>query len=160
MAELTQAYIREIFNYDPLTGHFTRTTGPRRGSIAGYLDPSRGYVRIRVDKQFHAAHRLAWLYMTGAWPKDQIDHINLDKSDNRLENLREASHTQNQQNRRPQRNNTSGFKGVRWHQKTWNAEIHLNKRTIHIGCFDSPEAAHAAYQAAATQLFGAYARFD
>ena len=92
---LTQDGLRQLLNYDPDMGAFTwrQGRGPvRAGGVAGCLT-RKGYRRIQIDGQNYMAHRLAWLYMYGSWPPEQIDHINEIKSDNRLDNLRLANQT-------------------------------------------------------------------
>jgi HNH endonuclease len=109
-----QARVHELFFYDPHTGVFLRRqpqASEHVGDVAG-CRTSEGYWRIHVDGRSYFAHRLAWLYMTGKWPKDQIDHINLDGSDNRWGNLRGATNGQNQANSLTRGHNTSGFKGA------------------------------------------------
>ena len=119
-----------------------------------------GYVSIRLNGKRYAGHRLAWLYMTGKWPKTPLDHINAISSDNRWENLREADGSQNQANKRLSRQNTSGFKGVSWREDgaKWVAQIRVRGRCIYLGRFNTPEQAHAAYVAAAIEHWGAFAR--
>ncbi|MCI0598744.1 MAG: HNH endonuclease [Beijerinckiaceae bacterium] len=161
---ITTERLREVLAYDPDTGVFTwrvargrQSAGPEAGSLDG-----RGYRQIRIDGRRYQAHRLAWLYMAGAWPKDEIDHVNMDCADNRFENLREATRSQNQANIRAQSNNTSGFKGVCWHKRDrrWEAKIMVCGRKKHLGYFDTPKAAHAAYVAAAKLHFKEFARFE
>jgi HNH endonuclease len=109
-----QTRVHELFFYDPHTGVFLRRqpqASEHVGDVAG-CRTSEGYWRIHVDGRSYFAHRLAWLYMTGKWPKDQIDHINLDGSDNRWGNLRGATNGQNQANSLTRGHNTSGFKGA------------------------------------------------
>jgi hypothetical protein len=163
MSGLTAERLRELLHYDPATGVFrwrVRTSSRRAaGDIAGTAH-NAGYWQIRVAGEVHLAHRLAWLYMTGAWPKDQIDHRNTDRADNRRENLREASRRQNQANKPLQKNNTSGFKGVSFSKTSgrWLAQIRRGPKAIPLGLFDTPEDAHAAYVRAAEREFGEFAR--
>ena len=116
---LTQSQLKELLHYDPDTGIFTNlvTRNGRAliGDQAGYLRPT-GYVIITLNYKRYRAHRLAWLYMYGVWPKDQLDHINRVSHDNRIANLREVSNSENQQNSGIQTNNTSGHKGVSWNK--------------------------------------------
>jgi hypothetical protein len=151
-ADLTQERLRELFQYNEETGVFTRkvTVAPPKamaGMIAGSLG-NQGYLLIMVDRRTHMAHRLAWLYVHGVFPKGDIDHINGVRSDNRIANLRDASRSLNIQNSHgPRPTNKSGFLGVCWSKKEakWVAQITLNYKNTRIGSFDSPEEAHAAY---------------
>lgn len=145
---ITQKRLRELLHYDPLTGVFTwRQSNSARalvGAIAG--SKARGYVWIRCDGQLCAAHRLAWLYMTGLLPKQEIDHKNGMKDDNRWSNLREATRKLNMQNERRARiNNKTGYLGVRPHGKRFQARVKLDGRIHYFGSFGTPEQAHAAY---------------
>lgn len=155
--ELTAERLRELLHYDPETGVFTwKVTLSRRasaGSIAGAYGANKGYTPISVLKRKYQAHRLAWLYMRGVWPPEDLDHINRDRSDNRLANLRLASRTENSQNANLKRNNTSGCKGVSWHIQSgrWRAHLMLNRRQIHLGLFDAFDDAVAARKAGEAQ---------
>lgn len=159
--ELTPERLREVLHYDPDTGVFTWRSGPAQGRVAGWLEtgPRTGYIRIEIDGRAYMAHRLAYLYVTGEWPS-RLDHIDNDKTNNRFANLRIATASQNAANRRKPRNNSSGYKGVSFYKKTgkWVAYIRHNYRHKTLGYFDTPEAAHAAYCAAAQRFFGEYAR--
>lgn len=152
--------LREALHYDPLTGIFTRikTSQPSRwcGKPAGSYNKV-GYCYINILGGLHLAHRLAWLYMHGEWPNGSVDHINGNPSDNRICNLRVASHAENMQNlSRAKRGSASGVLGV--HKKSrnavkpWSASITINRKKIHIGCFDTVEKAHAAYVQAKRKL--------
>jgi hypothetical protein len=110
-----------------------------------------GYIIIRIDNVLYLAHRLAWLYMTGSWPPAQIDHINRSRADNRWENLRAVSNTENAWNRTAP-SNKSGFTGVRRENNKWLAEIKVNYKPIRLGLFETPEAAHTAYLEAKRKL--------
>ncbi len=153
---LIQKSLRELLSYDPMTGQLTWLVNRGRvhvGEIAGSLD-SRGYRVITIDGKNYKAHRLAWLYVNGAWPADRIDHQNGVPDDNRIANLREATDAENGQNRTKQANNKSGFLGVSWHKPSgqWVAQIMLDGRKSHLGYFPTPEAAYAAYLTAKSQL--------
>ena len=151
--ELTAEYLRSILNYDPVSGIFTwKVRTSRRvkvGDIAG-CPGGGGYLRIKVCSRPHKAHRLAWLYVYGVWPKDQLDHVNRVRTDNRISNLREVSHKQNHQNRSKPSNNTSGHPGVVWNKQRskWQAQIKHNQKSIHLGYFSILEEAIAARKAA------------
>jgi hypothetical protein len=155
--------LREVLHYDAETGEFRWivAAGPRAkiGAIAGSFDKN-GYRVIRIDGRAYKAHRLARFYITGAWPPAQIDHADLDKTNNRFSNLREATGSQNQWNQRAYSNNKSGLKGVSWdkqHSK-WLAQIKVYGKVRHLGRFTTPEAAHAAYVAAAAEHFSEFSR--
>ena len=154
---LTQEKLKELLHYCPDTGVFTWLMKPcsnvRAGSVAGTVNKINGYATIKVNRKIYLAHRLAWLYIHGTFPPNDIDHINRVKSDNRLCNLRMATHAENMQNTSMYRNNTSGHVGVSWHKATqkWIACITLSKKQIHIGIFHSLEEAIAARKAAEPQ---------
>ena len=154
---LTAERLREVLSYDPLTGVFLwKVSTSRRvsvGSVAGYTDQD-GYLRIRIDRVGYRAHRLAWLYMHGEWPADQIDHRNRSRMDNRIENLREATNGENSQNREPKRAKPSGLIGVNWHarDKRWIAQIMVDGRSIHLGSFTELEKAAQARADAKAKL--------
>lgn len=161
---LTAERLRECLAYDPETGVFTWLVAPNRrirvGRIAGVACRTHGYRLIKVDGVGARAHRLAWLYMTGEWPAADIDHINGDRADNRWSNLRQATSTQNHANSKRPKHNTSGVKGVTWDSSRgqWMAGVQINGKRVHLGRFDSIEAAAAAYRAGAERVFGQYAR--
>lgn len=149
--------VRRILDYDPETGAFTwlyRPDGRRKwntryaGKPAGGVRPC-GYVAIRFLEHSWYAHRIAWLWMTGEFPKGEVDHKNRIKSDNRWSNLREAAPSQNQCNKHLPLSK-SGFRGVAYHSPTnkWNARIKVNGRAKSLGYFYSPEEAAAAYDKA------------
>ena len=156
-AELTAARLRELLSYDSATGIFRRlvstSSNAKAGDVAGSLS-NKGYLLIYVDGSRYLAHRLAWLYVHGAWPDDQLDHWNGIRSDNWIENLRKATNDQNQQNRVASRGSTSGHLGVCWHSsnKRWMAQIMIGKKTKYLGYFSSVEEASAAYAAAKAKL--------
>lgn len=159
LSMLTLARLRELLVYDPISGVFrwiARAGRCRAGDIAG-CDDGQGYVVIRIDGKPYKAHRLAWLYMTGEWPEDLIDHINGERSENRWANLREASQSQNQANKRVILSST-GHKGVYWSKKKMRFRARVKKDgVIHeVGFFRTADAAHEAYQIAARSLFGEF----
>jgi hypothetical protein len=153
---VTAERLRDALDYDPDTGWFTwRATRGRAkaGARAGRLN-ANGYWEIGVDGRLHQAHRLAWLYVHGAWPADQIDHVNGVRDDNRIANLREATAAQNLQNLPMRRTNTSGFIGASWSRRTgrWLAQIKVGGKARNLGLYDTAQAAHEAYVAAKAEL--------
>jgi len=157
---LTADELRRIAHYDPETGEFTWLQNRVRAKAGTKARRGVGrYVEMRINSQLYLAHRLAWLYVHGEFPKGHIDHINCNEADNRLVNLREATHRQNLCNRGKNKNNTSGYKGVcQLGPDKYKANIKENGRTKHLGIFDNPVSAHEAYSAAAHRLHGDFAR--
>jgi hypothetical protein len=160
-----KALVLASLSYDPVTGEFrwkaTRKNGAQAGTIAGCLHRS-GYMLISVSRIKFPSHRLAWLFHTGEWPKDHIDHINGGKSDNRICNLREATQSQNLFNSRKPICNTSGFKGVSWYERSnkYRALITVRGARHYLGLFDDPATAHEAYKSASIRLHGEFYRPD
>lgn len=158
---LTLDRLKEALRYDLHSGQWTwlRTLSARStaGSPAGGVKPS-GYELIGIDGVRYRSHRLAWFYMTGAWPSEHIDHIDGNRSNNRWFNLRQATNLQNSWNRGANKNNRSGFKGVFWNKQAgrWQARINYGGKQHHLGSFDDAEQAHAAYQHAAAGKFGKF----
>jgi hypothetical protein len=155
---LTIERLREVLDYDPLTGIFRWKIRPacciQVGDVAGG-DNGNGRCRIRVDRRRFYTHHLAWAYMYGVWPKFDLDHRNGNPSDNRIANLREDPDGQNAQNRADavsKRPTASGWMGVRPNFNRWQASIRVNGRSRHLGLFDTPEEAHAAYLVAKEKL--------
>jgi hypothetical protein len=146
MRELDLTTLREYLRYDPETGVFTwrkARYGVRVGIAAGSQNKV-GYVEIRVNRRLYLAHRLAWFYSYGEWPKQQIDHINGVRSDNRLSNLRDVPQGINLQNeRKPRKSNP--YLGVSQKGTRWVAQIHHAGVHRYLGLFSTPEDAHAAY---------------
>lgn len=159
---LTQERLKHRLNYNPETGVFiwinTSDRGSTRvGTVAGATEP-RGYIKIQVDGVSYGAHRLAWLYMTGRFPDNFIDHINQSKGDNRFCNLREATHSENLRNTGKKPYNKSGYKGVTWDKQLdrWKASCRINKKIYHIGNFLNIEDAARAYEDFAEEYHGEF----
>jgi hypothetical protein len=161
--QLTASHLRALLIYDPDTGIFTRRVDAgkrfKAGMVAGGLG-ARGYIYIGIEGKRYLASRLAFLYMTGSWPKIQADHENTIRSDNRWSNLRDATVAQNAANARTHRDNFSGFKGVTFHKLSglWNARIMVRGTSISLGYFKTPKEANAAYARKATEQHGKFAR--
>ena len=147
---LTQERLRELLNYDQETGLFTWRVwkGARApvGGVAGSRDSS-GHIQILIDKHPYRAHRLAWLHVHGEWPKDQIDHINGVRTDNRLSNLRDVPHLINSQNKRATHNASGSMVGVRRRIRNgrWEARLTIAGKLTILGAYDTPDEARAAY---------------
>ena len=148
---ITQTRLKKFLRYNPETGVFTWLVSLRRGrpgAEAGHKRPD-GYIKIGIEKTQYYASRLAWLYVHGRWPEVETDHINGIRSDNRIENLREATRLENSQNLKFNKKNTSGFQGVSCEKKRkskkWRAQIEVNTKQIVLGFFSTAEEAGMAY---------------
>jgi hypothetical protein len=160
-----------LLDYSPKLGlFFWRRREPLRqydktwntryaGMPAGTPTVPKGYIQIMADGRLHLAHRLAFLWMTGAWPKQEVDHRDGDRANNRWKNLRVATSSQNRMNSVRRSDNASGYKGVSFDKRRdyWVADIMANGMTFHLGSFPTPEAAAAAYAEAAARLHGKFA---
>ena len=151
---LTAERLREVLEYNPQTGSLVwRIDPPRKHGFIGKRAGSRGkngYVSVCIEQKSFLAHRLAWLYVHGCWPQGQIDHVNGDRSDNRLANLRDVPQRINLQNRRSVRasKKTSHLLGVfpvDSLKNPWGSAVRVDRKKVHIGVFPTEEAAHLAY---------------
>jgi len=138
-----------LLSYNPDSGVFLWkkrvAIGTGSGAVAGGISRI-GYRVIQLAGRLTSAHRIAWFYMTGVWPANDIDHINGVRDDNRWCNLREATRAENMQNqRRAQKHNKCGFLGVHPTEKGFRACIRKNGKLHHLGYFSTPELAHGAY---------------
>lgn len=156
MTRIISDDIREHVEYDPATGKFWWKDEP--GCIS-----TNGYRYIRVKGKMRLAHRMAWTIYYGEEPDGMVDHINGDRLDNRIENLRIADYSQNSANARRHSRNTSGFKGAskvlkkgRWTGR-WQASITVRNKQMNLGYFDTAEQAHEAYLDAARKHHGEFA---
>lgn len=167
-SQLTAEVLRRFLHYDPETGIFTAAANSakrRKGQITGSVCTDTGYIRMGVVGSSQLGHRLAWLYMTGEWPHSEVDHVNMDRSDNRWENLRESTKVQNGWNTKKKKNNTSGFKGVHLKEahkriKKWHATISIDGKIKSLGYFYTAEDAGDAYAEAAKKYHGEFARTE
>ena len=154
-ADVTAEYLREILIYDPLTGIFTNRIKrwvALPGAVSGTV-MTIGYIGIGINDRVWLAHRLAFLYMTGEWPKNHVDHIDGNKQNNAWKNLRDVTPIVNLQNqRRAKRNTRSGLLGVTKNTKGWTSKITVNKVVIYLGTFPTPEEANEVYMTAKRKL--------
>ncbi|PHM42378.1 HNH endonuclease [Xenorhabdus szentirmaii] len=163
--ELTQRKLKDILSYDPESGlfHWRKVvSGPVKiGQIAGTKN-SNGHIMISISRKRYVAHRLAWLYMTGKWPTGEIDHVNVIGSDNRWNNLRLCTRSENECNKGLRKDNTSGFKGVCWNKtnKKWIVKIKLNNKTRNLGGFNDIELADLVAREAREKYHGLFARHN
>jgi hypothetical protein len=164
---ITPERVAQLLSYDPETGLFTwKPRGVPRfdnrfsGKQAGTLSNSTGYLQITIDHVCLRLNRVAYVLMMGEWPSDRVDHKNLDKTDNRWCNLRASNNSQNMANTGKYCTNTTGYKGVTKKNKgkPYQASITRRGKYYHLGTYDTPEEAHAAYCQAAKDLFGDFAR--
>jgi len=159
---LTPDQIKELLNYDPQTGCLTwKVRTSRRvqvGKTAGCKSPD-GRILVGIFGKLYKAHRVAWAIMTGEWPANQIDHKNQDPSDNRWDNLREATKAQNMRNITRIASNTSGVKGVGWSKaaQKWRAYIRVDGAHHHLGLFEDIEEAKKARKEAESHFYGEFA---
>jgi hypothetical protein len=158
---LTAERLREVVRYEQETGKFYWLKGNNQknaGDEAGSRE-NTGYIRVTIDGHRYVAHRLAWLYMTESWPVDRIDHRNRTRDDNRWENLRQATDSQNKANQKAPKNNMLGVKGVRLHEcGKYIARVCKEGQSVYLGVFDTLEAAKAAYEEKSKEMFGNFAR--
>ena len=150
---MKQDYAKRLFHYQDGNLYWRFTKSPRavKGSIAGHINPTTGYKQIRVDKKGYQLSRLVWIYHHGCIPEGmQIDHINRDKLDNRIENLRCCTPQQNEWNK--------SHCGVRFESGKWRARYSHDNKDKHIGMFDTEDEAKAAYFNTVSQLRNEYMR--
>ena len=162
---LTVERLRELLDFNPETGELCWRIAPRHqriepGQSAGYVG-RRGYLRIRIDGAAHQAHRLAWMHHHGTPPLGDIDHIDGDRLNNRIANLRDVSKFTNQQNQVNRRFvGATGLTGVTRQRNKFEARISANGVSHHLGMFETAEAAHLAYLGAKKRLHFGDSRFS
>ena len=157
---LTQELLKSQLNYNPDTGVFTWAINKNQmkaGDTAGTKD-THGHLQIKILGKLYLAHRLAWLYMNGVWPKECIDHINCIRDDNRFSNLREATKQQNSYNSRIRKTSTTGAAGVNYSKrdKKYIARCGFNGKRYLIGYFDDFNSALIAREAFAKKHYGEF----
>jgi len=173
--------LRQLLRYEPETGKlFWRERGPEwfdrgyrsaegnaanwnaryAGTEAFTPKDAHGYLVGAIQNVKYKSHRVIWAMVYDEWPSGDVDHINSDRSDNRQNNLRAASRSQNMRNRGATKSNSTGLKGVCWDagRQKWLAQIRVNGRNKYLGRYDTPECAHLAYKIAAAKLHGDFAR--
>ena len=158
---ITQAELKSQLHYDAESGIFTRIVSNSNkvqvGDIAGFPDKN-GYIIIAVFGKQYRAHRLAWLYVTGHWPKDQIDHVNGISGDNRLVNIRDCTQYENILNQGLKKSNNSGYKGVSYFKRdgTWMAMGRAFGERYFLGYHITPQLASKSYQEFAKEYHGEF----
>ena len=165
MTEITQKLLKEYFEY--CDGHLywikksSKYSNTRIGNLFGRLD-DQGYRTGRIFNKDYKEHRLIWLYHYGVWPKDQLDHINGIRDDNKIENLRECSPLENSKNRPSDKNSTSKYKGVSWRKSKnrWISYICSGGKNIYLGSFTNEIEAAKAYDTKVKELHGKYGRLN
>lgn len=163
-----EGYIRDNLRYDPETGElwWTKPLGTRPLDRPAGSKQNQGYFMVDVEAPSRRCrllnHRLAWFLYYGFWPNDMLDHINGDRRDNRIANLRLASGSQNHGNMAARVGGSSKYKGVSWHKtiKKWKVSLCADRKRKHLGYYTSEEEAARAYDKAARETFGEYARLN
>lgn len=159
---ITQELVKSIFDYSDgfLYWKIKKSNAIKIGQVAGSLDERTGYYRIHINSKMYKTHRLVFLYHNGYLP-DYVDHIDNNKINNRIENLREATKSQNCMNQKVSTRNTSGIKGVMWHKrdKKWYVQLRVNSKCHSFGYYDDKELAELVAIEATNKLhkeFSAY----
>jgi hypothetical protein len=157
--ELTVERVRQHLDYCPKTGVFrlrndAYNLSKRAGEPVGAKD-GQGYLRLRIDGKRYRLHRLAWLHHYGELPPEDIDHINGDRSDNRIANLRAVSRRENLQNAVHRATGATGMRGVTKRKGKYAAQIVVDYKHLYLGRYDTPEEAHEVYMAAKRRLHSA-----
>lgn len=160
--KLTRKILKTYLNYNAKTGVWrwvrsTPNSSAKAGALAGNIN-NTGYLTISIFGRAYLAHRLAWFYVKGRWPKHDVDHKNTKRDDNRFRNLRAATKSENLGNSKKRKDNKTGYKGVSFRRGKWVAYIGLAGRNRFLGSFSAPEKAHVAYLAAAKKQWGRFAR--
>lgn len=158
---ITQERLKELVKYEPETGQMTWRVNKARGAkVGGRVGSIQafGYLETKIDGVCYRVHRLAWFYYYGDWPRAEIDHIDGNRTNNVISNLREATRAQNCQNKSRSSLSKIGVKGVGFHNGAYRARINVNNKQIYLGHFKTIEEAHEAYCKAARELHGEFAR--
>jgi hypothetical protein len=159
---LAHQRIRELFDYNQRTGQLIRKVNCRGASkgVVGCKNPSDGYLGVRIDKEYYQVHRVIWFWMTGNWPKCQLDHKNGARADNRWNNLREATNGQNSLNQGLRKDNTSGAKGITFdkNRNKYRVRISISGVSYMIGRYDTLEEAKEWRKLAEEEFYGEFAK--
>lgn len=159
MSNITQERLKELVYYNSETGIFTRikrtSNSTKVGDIAGSINKCNGYSEFHLDSKKYSAHRLVWLYVYGRFPSHQIDHIDHNRSNNRLSNLREVTQSENNKNLSLRKLNKNGCTGIYWCNtyKKWHARINVDGKSIHIGYFANKDEAISSRKLANKKYF-------
>lgn len=160
MSNLTQERLKELLSYNHETGVFTwmvtRSWRAEAGTVAGRENITTGYIEIQIDGHRYKAHRLAWLYVHGEQTSKQIDHVNQNKTDNRIANLRPATRSENKMNVGINKANSSGVKGVSRKDNKWCAAAQINGKKHWLGRFDDIADDRKAYEDFCKQHYGEF----
>ena len=154
--KLTHKRLKSILDYNPNTGMFKWKVLPKKstrnkiGCYAGCLNINDGYVVIVINGKTYRAHRLAWFYFYGNWPKRQVDHIDMDKQNNSIKNLRDVTARTNKSNNKLRQEGR--LLGTSRHDGKWQARIYINPKDVHLGTFNTELEAHEAYKKALAEL--------
>lgn len=160
---ITQEELKQNLKYDPETGIFVWIVSSNGriqiGDVAGGID-GKGYSHIQIYRKLYRSHRLAWLYVYGKFPSHALDHIDGNKTNNKISNLRECTLSENSKNIKMNKNNKSGFKGVSWSKcaNKWMATGKIDGKPHYLGLFINPEEASNAYQEFSKQYHGDFYR--
>ena len=159
---MTKELLQELFYYENgfLFNKVKRSSNAMPNTKAGTHPNNVDYRRVSISNKIYLEHRIIWIYFNGLIPKGMfIDHINQNKKDNSIENLRLCTQSENQYNRGAYKNNTSGFKGVSFNKalNKYSAQMRINDVKKHLGYFDSAELAKQAYDNMAIDIQGQFA---
>ena len=159
---IDQAILKEVLTYEEETGNFLWRKALNRkikvGTVAGYTDPEK-YIRIKLFGKVYKAHNLVWLYFHGEFPENLLDHKDKNPGNNKKDNLRPCTPSQNIANREGFKNKSSVFKGVNWNKsrRKWRSHIKILGKQFYLGSFDKELDAAKAYDKAAFKYFGEFA---
>jgi hypothetical protein len=157
---ITQDRLKNLVSYNPETGEFTSLVNRRMikaGQRLGYINRA-GYYVMRIDGRTYYSHVIAWIYMNGSRPEKEVDHIDLNKLNNKWDNLRAATGQQNSANKTKRSDSKQPYKGIQPKGRKWFYYITVAGKRFRSGVFETPELAHAAYAKKAKEFFGEFAR--